>query len=774
MRDRIDQNSVAKTPHDEAVLENASVGLARVFLESGAVQDAEAAIQMQLANDMQPTAEVLLVWGEILRRQGSPARARAVLDGMGCPPEPSLAAEWRLLDARLLFGVGDYAECLRRYTEEVSKPSGSICEIRLKSVLSAAAAQCQQIPQSRNFSEAVISDSQRLGWQEGVANGLVEIALLDRIEGHWERADGFLMKARDTYRQLGLSRKYIMATLNLGLQRLWRGHLTFAEEALREATRLAVEIGDVQLETSARADRGLALVRLGRLDEARADLARALQLARRQASPRRLAIALEYTGELHIAAGNLQRATENLRRALAIANRIAPEGDIVPEVLRRQAEVALGLDDLDESSRLAADAAEKAARLGDRYEEATALRVKGQILQQQGEVESSRAVLRKSLDILEGLGETFERDRILKLLEDPEEIAARTLGEGTPPVKAAALPTASTVSARGKGSKELIALLRKHGMVGSCQALVDMMREISQVTSLDIPVLIQGETGTGKELVARAIHEMGQWSRGPMVAFNCATCPPDLLDAELFGHTRGAYTGAFTPRDGLVRSAKNGTLFLDEIGELREESQARLLRFLDSGEIRPLGSDGVHRVRVRVIAATHVNLEERIRDRKFRRDLFFRLAGIRLALPPLRDRRSDIRQLVAYFVDESRSAMHKNFKGISESVIRAMEAANWPGNVRQLKSEVQRLVATAPEGKVVDRWIPSDGSKVADLLPKSDSLEILDDRDKLRELLIKRGGRVADVARILGISKGHLYRCLRRFQIDSSELRTDE
>lgn len=672
-----------------------------------------------------------------------------------------------------MLSEGLFRECAESFGSYLKTQADNIYDVRLTTALATCYARLRETTQARSAFEWTVAEAERLGWSEGVADGLMSIALIDRIEGHWSRAEGFLLRARDIFSKLGLSRKYIMATLNLGLQRLWRGHLTFAEEALKEATRLAVEIGDIQLETSARADRGLALVRMGRVQDARADLAKSLRLARRQASPRRLAIALEYTGELHLTSGTFYRASEALRRALAIANRIAPDGDIVPEVLRRQAEVALAVGDLAGSTSLAGQAAEKADRLGDRYEHATALRVQGQILQLQGEIQSSRATLRKSLEVLEDLGETFERDRILKLLEDPEEIASRTVGEevpsaetGHPQISTAASTTTTTAT------KDILALLRKHGMIGSCRALVDMMREVSQVASLDIPVLVEGETGTGKELVARAIHEMGQWSRGPMVAFNCATCPTDLLDAELFGHTRGAYTGAFIRRDGLVRTAMNGTLFLDEIGELREESQARLLRFLDSGEIRPLGSDGAYCVRVRVIAATHVNLEERIRDRRFRRDLYFRLAGLRITLPPLRERRGDIRQLVAHFVDEARRTMRPRFAGISEKVILAMESAEWPGNIRQLKSEVQRLVATAPDGVIADHWVPADGAGTADMPDRDEALQILSDAEELRRFLIEHDGRVVAVAKLLGVSKGHLYRVMKRSGIDISTLRS--
>ena len=445
-------------------------------------------------------------------------------------------------------------------------------------------------------------------------------------------------------------------------------------------------------------------MRLGRIGEARAELSKSLRLCRRQASPRRTAIALEYTGELHLASRNHVRAAGSLRRALAIANRIAPDGDIVPEVLRRQAEVALARGTPEDALQIAEDAAARAERYGDRYELATAMRVQGQALYAMDRVDQGERILRSALSILGELGETFERDRILGFLGELEEDSDDVGTEALVSVETPMIGTLTSASAPSQ--VQLRNLARTHGLIGTSRKLMDVMREAYQVSSLNIPVLIQGETGTGKELLAQAIHRMGRWSKGPLIAFNCATCPPDLLDAELFGHTRGAYTGAVTSRTGLVRAAEGGTLFLDEIGELREESQARLLRFLDSGEVRSLGSDHTCRVQVRIMAATHVDLEARIERRRFRRDLYFRLTGLRLLLPPLRDRKSDIEQLVSHFTEEVQKTIRPEFAGFGDGALRAMEQAPWPGNIRQLKSEILRLAVLSLDGALIQEWSP--------------------------------------------------------------------
>lgn len=205
---------------------------------------------------------------------------------------------------------------------------------------------------------------------------------------------------------------------------------------------------------------------------------------------------------------------------------------------------------------------------------------------------------------------------------------------------------------------------------------------------------------------------------------------------------------------------------------MREESQARLLRLLDSGEVRPLGSDRTIRVNVRIVAATHADLEDRIRLKQFRRDLFFRLAGIRLVLPPLRQRPGDLRVLVDYFVKEARVTIRPGFAGFSEKIVDKMERYSWPGNIRQLRLEVHRHAALAQEGMPINEWTPSDDEQLAgELMDPDEATAILKDPAKLRQFTLDAGGQVADMARSLGVSRGHIYRTLKRLGISLSDLR---
>jgi DNA-binding NtrC family response regulator/tetratricopeptide (TPR) repeat protein len=750
--------------------------LAKVYLESGAYQEAEnyARKAVDMGAPSPGVARVLLA--ETLWRQGKQKEATELRAEIGDSGDPELAAELRALDSRLLVESGCYRDCLERFGCYDLRPAAFVSDIRLHESLAQSYSRLDDPKSSRRTLDWVISESRRLGWSQGEARALMSLALIDRTEGHWSAAEERLLQAKESCARLGLFRTYVTATLNLGLQRLWQGQLQTADETLADATRLAAEMGDIRVESTARADRGLALVRLNRIPEARAQLSRALRLSRRQASPRRVAIALEYTGELHLASGRLDRAACALNRSLAIANRIAPDGDIVPEVLRRLAEVALGYGDADEALRIARDADARAERLGDRYERATAQRVQAQALSALGREQDASRLLRTALSTLKEMGEIFERHRILVLLgEKADSDTPACTRDSRTHVRQATTSRRPIGAGDQPRADELRRLLHRHGMIGSSQPLLDVMRQASLVAPIQLPVLIQGETGTGKELLARAVHLMGTKPSSPFVAFNCATCPPDLLDAELFGHARGAFTGATQNRDGLVRSAQGGTLFLDEIGELREESQARLLRLLDSGEVRPLGSDQLIRVEVRMIAATHADLKERIRLQRFRPDLYFRMAGIRLVLPPLRERPEDIRELVEHFAQEQRS-VHPKFAGFGESALRALEAFSWPGNIRQLKMEVARIAALTPPGCLVKKWSAMDHGElisrpVIPIMEPDEAARILREPDRLLALLRECDNQMVVVARVLGCSRSRIYRILKGKGIDPKELR---
>ncbi|GGK85407.1 sigma-54-dependent transcriptional regulator [Amphritea balenae] len=234
-------------------------------------------------------------------------------------------------------------------------------------------------------------------------------------------------------------------------------------------------------------------------------------------------------------------------------------------------------------------------------------------------------------------------------------------------------------------------------MVGTCQPMQNLFKRIEKVARTDATVLIQGESGTGKELAARAIHQQSARANAPMISVNCASIPESLIESELFGHEKGAFTGADATRNGLIEAANGGTLFLDEIGELPLEAQARLLRFLQESEIRRVGSVKSLTVDVRLIAATHRNLKALAKTGEFREDLYYRLYVMELQMPPLRQRGEDIIQIAQQFLKKSCEKMGSRLLKFSDDACNTMLRYNWPGNVRELQNAIERAVILADD-----------------------------------------------------------------------------
>ncbi|HZS26613.1 MAG TPA: sigma-54 dependent transcriptional regulator [Candidatus Angelobacter sp.] len=317
-----------------------------------------------------------------------------------------------------------------------------------------------------------------------------------------------------------------------------------------------------------------------------------------------------------------------------------------------------------------------------------------------------------------------------------------------------------------------------NGIVGSSSKIQDVLRIVARLKDTRTPVLITGESGTGKELVARAIHYRGLLSKRPFVAVDCGSLVPTLIESELFGYEKGAFTGALRSKEGLFQSANGGTIFLDEIGELSQELQAKLLRVLQEKEVRPVGSNQKVKVDVRVIAATNRDLEAAQKEGKFRKDLYFRLNVVTLHLPPLRERRSDVTALVHYFLD--RFAPGKTL-GISPDAMRCMLQYDWPGNVRELENCIERAVALGSQevleladlppavraqqepAAVVEPFIGQPGQAVANA-----DLEELE-RDTIQRVFEQVQGDKARARKMLGISRATLYRKLKRYNIGFSK-----
>lgn len=306
-------------------------------------------------------------------------------------------------------------------------------------------------------------------------------------------------------------------------------------------------------------------------------------------------------------------------------------------------------------------------------------------------------------------------------------------------------------------------------IVGSDPSIVEVYKAVARVAPLQIPVLVRGDTGTGKELVATALHRFGANPDGPFVPINCGAIPDTLLESELFGHRRGAFTGADTDQPGAVETARNGTLFLDEVGELPPALQVKLLRFLQSGEIQPVGSKQRIQVPVRVVAATHRNLRVEARDGRFREDVYYRIAAYEIAIPALRHRRSDIPLLVEHFRRRHGSGA---ITPASPEVVRLLSNHTWPGNVRQLEHVIQRTIIDSgglDDHEAVARILASmdDDESATESLPRAgDEITLKElERRHLEATLRRCAGNRTQAAKILGIERKTFYRKAKRLGI---------
>jgi transcriptional regulator with PAS, ATPase and Fis domain len=318
------------------------------------------------------------------------------------------------------------------------------------------------------------------------------------------------------------------------------------------------------------------------------------------------------------------------------------------------------------------------------------------------------------------------------------------------------------------------------GAIGSSEVLTDVYRVIDRVADTNCTVLITGESGTGKELVARAVHESSQRAHSPFVAVNCGAIPEALLESELFGHAKGAFTGAHAAKQGRIGQAQGGTLFLDEIGELPLALQVKLLRVLQSREYSPVGDTRLLRADVRIVAATNIDLEQAAKSGTFREDLYYRLNVIHVSVPPLRERAGDVPILAEHFFKLAlQRTARLNIRGIAESTIRLLEQYNWPGNVRELENTIERAVLLARGEQIQPRdlparvcGLPSERRPGTSKLPDSGidlrtAVESFEN-NLIRQALERTRWNKNQAARLLGLNRTTLVEMLKRKRIEAA------
>jgi DNA-binding NtrC family response regulator len=332
-------------------------------------------------------------------------------------------------------------------------------------------------------------------------------------------------------------------------------------------------------------------------------------------------------------------------------------------------------------------------------------------------------------------------------------------------------------------NQQLRQRLGKHEIVWKGDAMRRVMAQLERVAASESRVCILGETGTGKELVARTIHERSARAARPFVTLNCAAVPAELIESELFGHEKGSFTGASGRHIGKFEQADGGTIFLDEIGDMPLNMQAKLLRVLEEGEVERIGGDKTIAVNVRVVVATHRDLEARVREEKFRQDLFHRIYVFPLVLPPLRERRDDIPALVQHFAEQVSAQNGWKPVPFTDEAMEALQSYSWPGNVRELRNMVERLMLLATEGKVdlatVQMALPKASAGAASEAVGAGSGPLADrvqcfEREVILAELKRSHHNMSMAAKSLGLERSHLYKKAEQLGIDLRTLRREQ
>lgn len=314
----------------------------------------------------------------------------------------------------------------------------------------------------------------------------------------------------------------------------------------------------------------------------------------------------------------------------------------------------------------------------------------------------------------------------------------------------------------------------RQSIISRSAVMASLLQQAKQVAQSDFSVLIHSESGTGKELLAQAIHLASDRKDNSFTAINCAAIPEQLLESELFGHKKGAFTGAEQNHIGLFEASHGGTLFLDEVGDMPMNFQVKLLRALQEKEIRPVGSTSSVSVDVRIIAATHQNLQQAIVNNEFREDLYYRLNVVELALPPLSERREDIPLLANHFLNKSKNSTKREINGFTKEAMEVLISAPWPGNIRQLQNVIEHSVALATEPLITDTLIRNALRDRTSQLPSFQEAREHFERDYLSKLLKITAGNVSQAARIAQRNRTEFYKLLKKHHLDAEQYRQDE
>jgi DNA-binding NtrC family response regulator len=553
----------------------------------------------------------------------------------------------------------------------------------------------------------------------------------------------------------------------------------------------------------------LILIHQGRLEEAASQVRQFVDWSPRSTESRAALLTTEFLGDIHLEQGQAEEAMRYYDEVWPKALALVPKGDIVAELRRRRAEVFYLQGRFDQAHKEALGGLAHCRELGDRYEEAATYRVLALSAAALGKHDDARrwfdqgfayyddietpyewgrlwlaygdwlngphagthADDRGALEAYHAARDHFERmgargrlaeanQRIAEMVASQSEAdaAAKTARKANRPRHAKRRPPGSAeLDRRSDWARQTF------GLITRSKTMLQILEDVAKLAVSNTPILVLGESGTGKELVAAGIHELST-RKGAFVPVNCGALPRDIIESELFGHTAGSFTGAARDKAGLVEVCDNGTIFLDEIAEMTLESQSRLLRFLETGETRRVGSTRHLRVDTRIVAATNRERHALEKGDGFRPDLYYRLAHAVVTLPPLRRRGEDVELLIEYFLDVTCAEENREVR-LGEAAWKRLCTHSWPGNIRQLKSAIKRTVLLASAGTEVDESLLQldDGAPApSNLLEEMEQAE----RERLRVALEQARGSRTEAARILGIPRTTFINKMRRFGLN--------
>ncbi len=685
--------------------------------------------------------------------------------------------------AKALQDLGRIEECaaVAGKALKLADESGeTVLSAQALGLLGTTAYRAGDLAAARDHLEQALALYRRLGDDLHAAKVRNSLGLVHKTLCEWDSAVANFQAALDVFERGGHLALSASPLMNLGIVWQKTGEWERAEETYRACEHALVRVGeDLQLARVAIGLGNVARLRR-RFADAESQFLAALERSRRLGARREEVLALEFMGELDFDRGRAESAMARYSEALAIAERTAPDGDLVVELERRRAEALCSLGRLGEA-QVACERAQRLARYtDDRLEHAVALRVAGEIALARGSRVEAMDRWQAAASLLRGCRERFELAKTCLLVgrnaDDPK--AARG-----PLFQACALfseigsawglEQAEAELQRVLGAPIAPAPARTDSILGrrhrapSLVACSGAMRQVEalarRAAATELSVLVLGETGTGKELVARTIHALSPRANKPFLAVNCGALRADLALSQLFGHRKGAFTGAHAEGIGLVEAAHGGTLFLDEAGELPHDVQVTLLRFLESGEYLRLGETQVRRADVRIIAATNRSLRGADGERLFRRDLLFRLNEIEIRLPSLRERHEDVVPLARHFLSFYGGLEGPRLAPDAEAVLASY---GWPGNVRELENVMKRLAALhAAEGPVgahdILPFLSEDAPQAPSPRDRANA-----ERDEIVTAWRDAHGNKSRLAELLGVSRKTLYARLKRLQLE--------